>query len=146
MAMTNQKPEKRLSGVCHSTHLSEHAKCAMMGCECDCHSQIPYGITFIPAQETPSIPPILSQAAALITGPRRESYGPVEESFTRLAAAYNIVLHRKLKEPLTAHDAAMLGVALKLCRESVKPSLDNRTDLIGYTALAEAVAPKEEVS
>lgn len=84
---------------------------------------------------------ILQEAERIINGPRRDSYGPVEESFARLASVLTVVLHRKLKEPLAPHDAAMVGVALKLCRESVQPSRDNRVDGCGYFALADKVAP-----
>lgn len=82
---------------------------------------------------------ILLEAEEIIHGPRRDAYGPAKESFERLAQVLSVVLHRKLKEPLTSHDAAMVGVALKLCRESVKPNRDNRVDGAGYFALADEV-------
>lgn len=85
---------------------------------------------------------ILEEAEQIINGPRREAYGSAEESFERLASVITVVLHRKLKEPLTPHDAALVGVALKLCRESTKPARDNRVDGCGYFALADKVAPK----
>jgi hypothetical protein len=36
----------------------------------------------------------------VINGPRRVSYGPVEESFDALAQVLSVVLRKKLKEPL----------------------------------------------
>lgn len=83
---------------------------------------------------------ILAEAEEIVNGPRREAYGPAKESFARLATVLSVVLHRKLKEPLTPHDAAMVGVALKLCRESVKPARDNRVDGAGYFDLADQVS------
>lgn len=85
---------------------------------------------------------VLQEAEEIINGPRRDAYGPVEESFVRLASVLTVALHRKLKEPLDAHDAAMVGIALKFCRESVKPGRDNRVDGCGYFALADKVAPQ----
>lgn len=88
---------------------------------------------------------ILQEAEELIHGPRRNAYGPPRESFTRLAQLLSVTLHRKLKEPLTAHDAALVGVCLKLCRESNSPQRDNRVDGAGYFALADEVAETDSV-
>jgi hypothetical protein len=86
-------------------------------------------------------PSILQEAEQIINGPRKDAYGPAQESFGRLAQVLSVVLFRKLKEPLTAHDAAMVGIALKVVRESNCPARDNRVDLCGYAALADAVSP-----
>ena len=82
----------------------------------------------------------LQEAEEIINGPRREAYGPVEESFNRIAAVWNATLFKKLKAQLSAHDVAMCMIGLKLCREANAHSHDNILDLIGYAALAEKVA------
>lgn len=81
------------------------------------------------------MPYILTEAAKLISGPRRESYGPVEESFERVATVASVLLARKLSAPLDGKDVAMFMVAMKLCREANQPAHDNRLDAIGYLAL-----------
>lgn len=90
-------------------------------------------------EPTPAAASILTEAASLISGDRRDAYGDVHESFERLAMIYTAILKKKLKEPITAHEAALLGVGLKLARESNKPARDNRVDLCGYAALADQI-------
>lgn len=92
---------------------------------------------------SPHSPSILSEAESIINGPRREAYGPAELSFERQASLYSIILSKKLREPITAHEVALLGVAWKLSREINQHSRDNLVDLCGYAALADKVAPKE---
>jgi hypothetical protein len=43
----------------------------------------------------------------VINGPRRVSYGPVEESFDALRQVLSVVLRKKLKEPLDEHDVGL---------------------------------------
>jgi hypothetical protein len=81
---------------------------------------------------------VLAEAEQIINGPRRDAYGPVEESFERIAAVWGAVL----KMPVTSHQVALCMIGLKLCRESNKAARDNRVDAAGYIALADKVAPK----
>lgn len=78
---------------------------------------------------------ILTEAAAIISGPRRESYGPVEESFERAARVWTELLFKKLKEPLVGTDVGMAMAGLKLCREANKHDRENLVDTAGYAAL-----------
>lgn len=82
---------------------------------------------------------ILQEAEQIVNGPRRDAYGPAEESFARVAAVWSSVL----KQPVTAHQVALCMIGLKLCREANKPARDNRVDLAGYVALADKLAAKE---
>jgi len=86
-----------------------------------------------------NLPRILLEAAQLISGPRRESYGPVEESFERVATVWTALLGKRLSAPLTAADIALLMAAFKLCREANSPGFDNRVDAVGYLALLEQI-------
>lgn len=92
------------------------------------------------ARENVAPKSILHEAERIINGPKRDAYGAASESFNRLAQVLSVVLFRKLKEPLDAHDAAMVGVALKVVREANKPDRENRVDGCGYFALADEVA------
>lgn len=87
----------------------------------------------------------LESADKLIHGPRRASYGPVEESFKRHALVWNGVLLPKLKEgmEITPQDVALMMVGLKVTREANAHSQDNLDDICGYTALLEELYDKD---
>lgn len=78
---------------------------------------------------------VLEEAAEIIHGPRRESYGDARESFERIAAMWQVIL----KRPVSGHEVALCMIALKLCRESNKHSRDNLVDIAGYADLANTV-------
>lgn len=82
---------------------------------------------------------IAEEAARIIGGDRRESYGAAKESFDRIAAAWNLQVKSKLSTPLTGYDVAMMMAMFKLMREANKPKRDNRVDMIGYLLLAEQI-------
>lgn len=77
----------------------------------------------------------LEKANEIINGPRRESYGPVEESFVDLAKVWSIIL----KTEITPRQFGLCMIALKLLREANKHEIDNLVDIAGYTALTEKV-------
>jgi hypothetical protein len=83
---------------------------------------------------------LLREADEVINGPRRVSYGPVEESFDALAQVLSVVLRKKLKEPLDEHDVGLMMLSHKLVRESNAHERDNLRDLAGYAALTERVS------
>jgi hypothetical protein len=78
---------------------------------------------------------ILQEADKIINGPRRQSYGPVSESFKRLSLAFTAVLLHKLKEPVTEPEAILILEMLKVCREAHAHHRDNGVDGCGYWAL-----------
>lgn len=145
-------------------HLLAHVDCAESTCSCECHYpktepmklypvswnqsveikclichgrwQGPFGSSCPHCEKAATAKPsILSEAQAIITGPRRESYGPVEESFERAARVWNELLFKKLKEPLVGTDVGMAMAGLKLCREANKHDRENLVDVAGYAAL-----------
>jgi len=83
---------------------------------------------------------VLAEAEMVINGPRREAYGPVEESFKRIAAVWNVTLYKHLKEPITANEVALCMVGLKLCWQANNYGRDNLVDICGYAALMEKLA------
>lgn len=85
---------------------------------------------------------ILDEARDIISGPRCTAYGPVEESFERVARVWTELLGGKLKESLSSPDVALLMAAFKLCREANKASAENRVDAIGYMALKDQLHAK----
>lgn len=76
---------------------------------------------------------ILEEAEEIINGPRRASYGPVEESFERVALVWSGILGTKV----TAIQVALMMTGLKLCREGNAHHRDNLVDIVGYTLLLE---------
>jgi len=82
---------------------------------------------------------IFKDAVALIGGDRLEDYGHPAESFERFAHAFTAVLLHKLKQPISAKEAALMMAAFKLCREANKPKEDNRTDGAAYILLADII-------
>lgn len=82
---------------------------------------------------------ICEEATRLVDGPRRGEYGPAKDSFNNIAAVWSAILHKKLKEPLTAHEVAILMAGFKLVRESNKEKRDNRVDAVGYLILAQKI-------
>lgn len=76
---------------------------------------------------------IAQEAERLINGDRREAYGPVSESFERIAQIWSGVLGQKVSATQVAH--CMIG--LKLYREANKHQRDNLVDICGYSLLAE---------
>lgn len=90
---------------------------------------------------------ILDTAKSLIVGDRQDSYGPPLQSFTRLAAAMNIVLEGAGYPPITPTLAAKLMLALKFSRLSGGDNKDDTwVDLAGYAALGAEVWQAERLS
>lgn len=77
----------------------------------------------------------LETANEIINGPRRDSYGPVEESFKKIATVWSYIL----KTEVSPLQVAQCMIGLKLLRESNKHGIDNLVDICGYAALAEKV-------
>ncbi len=82
---------------------------------------------------------LTQEAEELINGPRRQSYGPIEESSRRLAEAWSSLLSSKLKESITPEETMLMMVMLKLLRETQEHKRDNLVDAVGYILLAEKV-------
>lgn len=83
----------------------------------------------------------LESADKLIHGPRRASYGPVKESFTRVAKTWSAIKN----VDFTPQDVALMMVAFKICREANSHSQDNLDDICGYTALLEELYDQDPV-
>lgn len=88
---------------------------------------------------------ILQEAERIINGPRRDDYGPVEESFEDIAKRWTQELGSKLASPLTSYDVVHLMVQLKLSRAKNGYHRDSYVDICGYAGLTEKLAgPAEE--
>lgn len=84
-----------------------------------------------PTSENSDVPPHI-EADQLVNGARQANYGHPLDNFTGTAGIWNGIVHKKLKEPLTAEDVALCMVGVKLSRETHVPKRDNLVDAHGY--------------
>ena len=76
---------------------------------------------------------ILQIADNLIHGEKRDAYGPVKESFARVADMWSNIIGVSI----TSVTVAQCMIALKQCREMNRHDMDNLVDIAGYAALIE---------
>jgi hypothetical protein len=82
---------------------------------------------------------ILNEANNLVYGNRQASYGHPKDDYDKTSAFWNILLKEKLKEELTAEDAIMCMMAVKMSREMNRHKKDNLVDLAGYAQCLQRV-------
>lgn len=82
---------------------------------------------------------VLKEADKLVNGRRDVEYGLPYLNWGDTAEVMTAYLHATKKLPrevvLDAHDAAMLMLGVKMCREGNKRSRDNVLDIAGYAAV-----------
>lgn len=96
-------------------------------------------LSALPKDRGPTVEPIkpapsqttLGEAHDIINGARRQSYGPAKESFARIAKFWSAILGSEI----TSSQVALCMIAMKLSRETNRPSHDNRVDICGYATL-----------
>lgn len=75
---------------------------------------------------------ILEEAQRLVYGPRCDDYGHPADDYAKVALIWTAILG----VPVTAKQAALCMVGVKLAREVHRPKRDNLTDGAGYFAVA----------
>lgn len=85
-----------------------------------------------PPGMTPGGVTILEEAQALVYGERQDAYGHPADDYARTALIWTAILG----VDVTAKQAALCMVAVKLSRECHRPSRDNLVDGAGYFAVA----------
>lgn len=75
---------------------------------------------------------ILQEAERLINGEKRTDYGPVQESFQRIADGWSMILNGY---NVTPKQIALCMIWLKISRELEKDKRDNWVDMAGYAGL-----------
>jgi hypothetical protein len=88
---------------------------------------------------------VLEEAQRLIHGPRRESYGHPLDEYERMAALISIALADNLNEPITAEQAILVMVLLKINRHISDPTnRDSLVDAAGYIGCIELAIDERE--
>lgn len=82
---------------------------------------------------------IAAKALDLVYGDRNKSYGHPHDDYTRTAALWSAFLG----VPITADQAAMCMVLVKISREANKPKPDNRVDMHGYILVYDRILNRE---
>jgi len=72
---------------------------------------------------------LFEQAKNIVGGDRRDDYGPLRESFERIAMVWSGIL----KAHVTTEQVALCMIGVKIVREANKHKDDNVVDLYGYT-------------
>jgi hypothetical protein len=75
-----------------------------------------------------------------VNGDRRSDYGHPLDNFGDIAAIWSVIL----RVPVTAEQAALCMVGLKLARQANKGKRDNLVDLAGYTQVVEMIGTERE--
>jgi len=83
---------------------------------------------------------ILEEAQRLVYGDRQADYGHPIDDWTRTAAMWSAILG----VPVTAEQAVMCMVTVKLSREVNRPKRDNRTDAAGYAAVLDLIVAERQ--
>ena len=88
---------------------------------------------------------ILDEAAKVVTGQRREDYGGVRESFSRIAGMWSAYLGVEVGP----QDVSMMMILLKVARARAgieatsEPQRDSLVDIAGYAACSEMLIETE---
>lgn len=91
---------------------------------------------------------VIQEAARIIHGPRRESYGHPTPNHTAIAALWSAFLSNRgvlgVAGPLTPQEAATMMALLKIARLQFTPDhRDSIVDAISYLALVEVMNDAE---
>lgn len=78
---------------------------------------------------------VLDEAAAIVEGARRDSYGTPAENHGRTAALWSAYLGVEI----TARQVCLMNILQKISRDAHRPHRDGLVDIAGYALNAELV-------
>jgi len=83
---------------------------------------------------------VLEEAASLVDGRRQKDYGHPSEDLGRTAGMLNALFAKKLKEPLSAQEVAVIMLCVKMSRLMATPGhRDTLVDIAGYARVYEKI-------
>ena len=80
---------------------------------------------------------ILQEAELIVNGERAQAYGPVKDSFNRIAQMWSVVLGTTV----TAEQVGLMLITMKVARQVNASKRDNLVDIAGY---AECIAKLQD--
>ena len=92
---------------------------------------------------------IIKEIEKCVCKDRQNTYGDAEDNFEVIAKLINVMLDKKLYEPLSALDIAKINICIKMSRTITSPAhLDNWIDLGGYAVCGGGIVMSkgEEIS
>jgi len=87
--------------------------------------------TTAPVTET-----VLQEAQRLVYGQRGQDYGHPLDDYTRTSELWSVILGHEV----SAEQAVLCMIAVKISRECNRPKRDNRTDMAGYAECLQRIA------
>lgn len=85
---------------------------------------------------------ILTEASRLVWGHRQADYDHPLPNFERIAAGWNVILEKKLKDSISAEEVGLMNIWQKIARQVHKPKRDNLVDMAGYAATVQRVVDR----
>jgi hypothetical protein len=82
---------------------------------------------------------ILQEADEIAGESRSRDYGHPFENHRRIAAMWNIIAEKYIKQPLTPRIVALMMIGLKQAREVNSKSRDNLVDMAGYVKCVDMI-------
>lgn len=89
---------------------------------------------------------ILKEAERLVNGPRQNDYGHPHDDYSKVGKIWSGILRDILKPgcEVTALQAALCMIGVKLSREANRHKRDNLVDAAGYAQVADMIAKRAE--
>jgi hypothetical protein len=78
---------------------------------------------------------ILEEASSLVAGPRQAAYGHPLDNWTQTAELWSGIFGHRI----TAEQAVLAMMAVKMSRESHESKRDNRVDIAGYALVLDMI-------
>jgi hypothetical protein len=83
---------------------------------------------------------VLEEAQALVLGNRQAAYGAPLDNWTQTADMWSTLFGHKI----TAEQAVLAMMAVKMSREAFVPKTDNRVDIAGYALVLDMIIEERE--
>jgi len=90
---------------------------------------------------------LIEEVKKCVCRDRQNTYGDAEDNFADIASLANLMLEKKLKEPLSPEDVAILSMCIKMARIKTSPDhLDNWVDAAGYAVCGGGLVVRDRLN